>query len=252
MKVISRVAIAISLALVAPTLMTACSGEDPSAPQETGSLTAALSGVSAQGFQYRLRQGTFTVVGPTPASINTEDHLGATAVTIPLQSGSYTIALASGWQLERNTSGVFAPVAAALVSANPAAFDIANNQATTVEGDDVSLGGGDLQLVLEVDDTPVEDTAAACADGLDNDGDNFVDCVDFNCAPFCGGSESTAATCSDGVDNDGDSFIDCVDFNCAPFCGGSESTAATCSDGVDNDGDTFIDCVDFNCDSFCP
>jgi hypothetical protein len=42
----------------------------------------------------------------------------------------------------------------------------------------------------------------------------FVDCQDFDCAAFCGGGENTAAACSDGQDNDGDMFVDCQDFDC--------------------------------------
>ncbi|MCA9518706.1 MAG: hypothetical protein KC635_27405, partial [Myxococcales bacterium] len=36
-----------------------------------------------------------------------------------------------------------------------------------------------------------------------------------------GGGETTAARCSDGVDNDGDELIDCQDPSCADFCGDS-------------------------------
>ena len=129
----------------------------------------------------------------------------------------------------------------------------------------------------------MENTAAACGDGVDNDCDGFLDCNDFDCpraacprdggtsdAPRCdsGGSrENTNAECNDGIDNDCDGFTDCVDFSCRAcnvtacvvdggvttrdggvcLCQGAESTNAACGDGVDNDCDGFTDCGDFDC-----
>ncbi|HJL17383.1 MAG TPA: hypothetical protein RMH99_17070 [Sandaracinaceae bacterium LLY-WYZ-13_1] len=75
--------------------------------------------------------------------------------------------------------------------------------------------------------------------------------------PACAeGPESTAEACSDGCSNDGDDLVDCDDFDCDEFCAapcdsGPESTAAACSDGCSNDGDRFVDCDDFDCDEFC-
>jgi hypothetical protein len=75
-----------------------------------------------------------------------------------------------------------------------------------------------------------EDTDALCSDGVDNDGDGYLDCDDFDCSrsdavTVCGGSagesmptgdpEDTDALCSDGVDNDGDGFLDCDDYDCS-------------------------------------
>ena len=74
-----------------------------------------------------------------------------------------------------------------------------------------------------------------CNDDLDNDGDGFTDCDDFDCD--CDESNN----CHDGIDNDGDGFIDCDDFDCD--CDESNN----CDDGIDNDGDGFIDCDDFDC-----
>jgi hypothetical protein len=86
-------------------------------------------------------------------------------------------------------------------------------------GDDVvALGNGTLVVSVAVDDARPEDTAAACSDGVDNDADGFVDCNDFNCAPFCPG-ENTPGACSDGLDNDADGFVDCADFDCAGLAG---------------------------------
>ena len=60
-----------------------------------------------------------------------------------------------------------------------------------------------------------------CDDDIDNDGDGFIDCDDFDCN--CGSED-----CSNGIDDDGDSYIDCDDFNCSsdPACGGSGGTGS--------------------------
>jgi endonuclease/exonuclease/phosphatase family metal-dependent hydrolase len=53
--------------------------------------------------------------------------------------------------------------------------------------------------------------------------------------------------CDNGIDDDGDSYIDCDDFDCDDDldCGGSSED---CDNGVDDDGDGFIDCDDWDCD----
>ena len=47
--------------------------------------------------------------------------------------------------------------------------------------------------------------------------------------------------CDDGIDNDGDTYIDCNDFDCSgdPAC-----PEEICDDGIDNDGEAYIDCDD--------
>ncbi len=60
---------------------------------------------------------------------------------------------------------------------------------------------------------------AACADGLDNDGDGLVDGLDPNCVT---GTEDPAPQCSDGVDNDGDGRSDLADGDCSVAADPSE------------------------------
>ena len=63
---------------------------------------------------------------------------------------------------------------------------------------------------------------------MDNDGDGYTDCDDFDCSrtdsvTVCAGDnptpsgdpEDTDALCSDGMDNDGDGYTDCEDFDCS-------------------------------------
>ncbi|RUA22564.1 MAG: hypothetical protein DSY79_03210, partial [Chloroflexi bacterium] len=81
-------------------------------------------------------------------------------------------------------------------------------------------------------------------DGIDNDLDGLIDCLDPDCngAPNC--FEGDSVTCSDGIDNDGDGAIDCFDPDCFTFppCG-----PEICDDGIDNDGDGALDCQDADC-----
>jgi hypothetical protein len=102
-----------------------------------------------------------------------------------------------------------------------------------------------------------ENSAVVCADGVDNDGDGFIDCggsgtePDFDCtgSPSSGGmSFCGEVRCDDGIDDDGNGQRDCADIACASaaYCG-DENTADRCLDGVDNDGDGFVDCEDHDC-----
>ncbi len=77
----------------------------------------------------------------------------------------------------------------------------------------------------------------ACDDGIDNDGDGWIDLDDPGCPNAADDDESLVGPdeCGDQADNDGDGLIDGLDPNCADPTGDSES--ATCSDGADNDGD---------------
>ncbi|MFH1434151.1 MAG: hypothetical protein ABIJ56_00405 [Pseudomonadota bacterium] len=114
-----------------------------------------------------------------------------------------------------------------------------------------------------------ENTAEACRDQKDNDGDGKIDCLDSNCGylAFCKiklesmkGDENTEETCSDSFDNDEDGFTDCYDQDClylhqcmeqtkaAPAPPPApENTLEACRDGRDNDGDARVDCADSEC-----
>lgn len=97
-----------------------------------------------------------------------------------------------------------------------------------------------------------------CSNGLDDDGDGKIDCLDPDCAldNACklppGGSDPEV--CNNGLDDDGDGKIDCLDPDCTlnDFCkippGGP--TPEICNNSLDDDGDGKIDCLDLDCAGF--
>ena len=106
------------------------------------------------------------------------------------------------------------------------------------------------------DVTPMNETI--CDDGLDDDMDGDIDCVDVDCGldPACAvsGVEIDDSACSDMLDNDMNGFTDCDDFSCdfnpnVTICGpvSAESSDAACSNGLDEDMNGFTDCDDFWC-----
>ncbi len=88
-----------------------------------------------------------------------------------------------------------------------------------------------------------------CGDGIDNDGDVYVDCADpdcttvGNCATCNGGGPAEAefqpSRCTDGQDNDCDGTSDCGDTDC------HASDYPECCDGVDETNNYVVD--DFSC-----
>jgi hypothetical protein len=86
----------------------------------------------------------------------------------------------------------------------------------------------------------------ACNDGIDSDGDGYVDAQDTGCdGPEDDSERDASAPCDDGVDNDGDGFVDhspvpgTGDPGCVVPAARSESPE--CQDGVDNQGDGTLD-----------
>lgn len=84
-----------------------------------------------------------------------------------------------------------------------------------------------------------------CNDGIDNDGDTLIDCMDVDCTDRIeGGVPTCPEDCDNAVDDDADGLVDCNDSECAssPAC-----PEVLCSDGLDNDGDGNSDCNDPDC-----
>jgi hypothetical protein len=67
------------------------------------------------------------------------------------------------------------------------------------------------------------------------------------CSTRCG-HVPTPENCTNGVDDDGDGLVDCLDPDCAsdPSCA-TPTTEQNCSDGIDNDRDGLADCRDPDC-----
>ena len=85
-----------------------------------------------------------------------------------------------------------------------------------------------------------------CTDGLDDDLDGLIDCLDADCGlqPVC----QPESDCGDSLDNDSDGDTDCSDSDCAvaALC----QPESACDDEVDNDEDGATDCDDSDCSSF--
>lgn len=128
---------------------------------------------------------------------------------------------------------------------------------TDNDGDGYAVEGGDCGPIdCNDNDLAVHPGAIEnCTDGLDNDCDNLIDCVDGDCSvvPACDNvcipesAQEKGKKCSDGLDNDCDGVIDGADPDCGGDTGGSEGKGKTCSDGLDNDGDGLVDCADSDC-----
>ncbi len=98
-----------------------------------------------------------------------------------------------------------------------------------------------------------------CNDGIDNDGDNRVDCSDSDCSGkvfdtltlptgqtqnlYCPLETEDPDGCSNEIDDDGDSLIDCADSDCIndPAC----ETAAVLGDSDSNGCLSITEYTDF-------
>ncbi len=107
---------------------------------------------------------------------------------------------------------------------------------------------GPFVLNVDIEENPQE----RCDDGIDNDGDVYVDCGDPDCAMsvecfacVLGGGTPSAEfgvdKCGDGIDNDCDGDIDCEDEDCTA----SPENTTECCNGMDQNGNGIPD--DFNC-----
>jgi hypothetical protein len=123
---------------------------------------------------------------------------------------------------------------------------------------DPNQGANEGAYVLNVDFTP--NPPEICDNGIDDDGDQYVDCADPNCkttaACFkCNGGQDPGpefgpAACTDGKDNDCDGKVDCAD----PDCHASDYYVTECCNGADDNGNGIIDEFACRCasDADCP
>ncbi|MBN1955203.1 MAG: pilus assembly protein [Anaerolineae bacterium] len=97
---------------------------------------------------------------------------------------------------------------------------------------------------------------SGCSNGVDDDGDGYVDCADSDCvdSPDCTitSERSYPNGCNNSVDDDNDGMTDCDDPDCfgEPVC---NPPPEICDNGIDDDYDFKIDCVDPDCaeDPYC-
>ena len=157
MRILSLRLWAVVLASLGTPAFTGCSSNDDHASRASvGTLTLNLTGTSSTGNHYRLRNAVFRVNGPEDVVLFSENDVNASTIRQTLAVGNYIVELGEGWSLERKHVGRFEAVNAAVTSANPAGFAIAEQGVTGVvfqfkAGDDViELGHGVLELVALV------------------------------------------------------------------------------------------------------
>ncbi len=86
-----------------------------------------------------------------------------------------------------------------------------------------------------------------CNDGIDNDKNGKVDCMDPACSTGCGCQLNEL--CTNGTDDDCDGLADCDDPACATHtcCSSTSAKQEACTNGVDDDCDGKVDCDDADC-----
>ena len=146
-------------------------------------------------------------------------------------------------------------VTAAVSTSGPVSFVLRHAAGCVAKGDATFRSretGAGPQLLVETTGSGTSTTpppAAACADGLDNDGDTLID---HPADPGCTGPTDTDETdppstpaCADTIDNDGDGLTDHpADPGCTEPTDTDETdppAAPQCSDGLDNDTDGLTD-----------
>jgi hypothetical protein len=170
----SRNAVVVVLGVLAAGAAACRSGGDSGAGAPPVGVLQMPLVATAEGNTYRLRHATFTVTGPTAATLDSEAQPDAASLTATLTTGAYSIALAPGWSLERLDGGGAVVVSAALTSPNPTTFTIAAAATTmvayqfTTDGRVVTFNMGTLEVTIGV--TVNHDGGAADGDGATGDG----------------------------------------------------------------------------------
>ncbi len=94
---------------------------------------------------------------------------------------------------------------------------------------------------------------SGCANGIDDDEDGLVDALDSGCISANDPYETDGDECADEIDNDGDGWTDSADADCivldTPYEANQVFGNTECNDGVDNDNDGDIDAADADCNS---
>ena len=89
---------------------------------------------------------------------------------------------------------------------------------------------------------PNDRAQKACRDGIDNDGDGYVDLDAPGCRSKNDISElNSGVECDDGIDNDGDNSVDYNDAGCS---GPTDNDETNCGDSVCEGGETQQTCLE--------
>jgi len=125
--------------------------------------------VSAKAEEYLLTDATFHYSGASEGTIQVPE--GEPSFRSILPAGDYGIELLDGWRLERNSTAGYVPVAAALVSDNPALFSIQASQVSPLSfqfetGAGLVGSEGVLDLSVGVDDSEDATAGNACPNEL--------------------------------------------------------------------------------------
>src|SRR5688572_4483838 len=134
--------------------LAACATEET-----TGQVELSLTGTSASGTIYRLRDAELTITGAGSNLVRrTEDDPTRIVINQRLDIGNYDLRVAAGWRLERIRPDGFADtVEATLISPDPLPFTITAETFTPVilrfrtDGEVVPLAQGDAGISIDVE-----------------------------------------------------------------------------------------------------
>jgi hypothetical protein len=160
---VSFVSAAVAAMLIAAAPAGCASGSSAESDGTVGTVSLPLVS-QANGHTYRLRNLVIYVSGPQFVQLVDSGDLGQTALAATLTTGSYSAFLLPGWTLERDDgAGGFSQVLGTLVSSSSVSFTIFDGATSTLayqfrtDGVIVTVGAGNLQVVLDVDEV-----GAAC------------------------------------------------------------------------------------------
>ena len=165
----------IPLSLLFALSATAC---EEGGDTDYGELRMGLIGSDVEGNLYRLRDGTFTILGPPDASVSTEDGPDPVeTLLVGVPAGAYTVGLEDGWRVERwdPTTDTTQDVAALLTSANPVGADVMAEITTPVVftffvdgAGPVPMGDGGIEIDVSFSDECAQITDPATCDGFES------------------------------------------------------------------------------------
>jgi hypothetical protein len=88
-----------------------------------------------------------------------------------------------------------------------------------------------------------------CDNGIDDDHNNKVDCLDPYCMSIDSCNDNNPCTDDSCLSNGACMHADDNNASCGPgcYCAGGVMHESNCQDGKDNDGDGYFDCTDTDC-----